>query len=220
MAGGSRTQNRVSKAEQAGSTRRRVVQAATTLFLRDGFVTSTMAAIAKEAGVAVQTLYLSFGSKTAILQAAFDTALKGGDEPDGILESDWFRRVIAEADGPSALRLFCSEARHIIARAAPLFDAMRAAAADPEVAEVLAHNKALRWNGYQLVAEALASRKGFAERLSVAEAQVVLYTVISEDSFLLMVTECGWTPERWVDWTTQTCTAQLFPGQTVDQPER
>jgi AcrR family transcriptional regulator len=217
---GSRTQNRISKAEQASSTRRRVVQAATTLFLRDGFVTATMAAIAKEAGVAVQTLYLSFGSKTAILQAAFDTALKGGDDPDGILESDWFQRVLTDTDGPSALRLFCSEARHVIARAAPLFDAMRAAAADPEVAEVLAHNKALRWNGYRMVAEAVASRAGFAPHLSLSEAQVVLYTVVSEDSFLLMVTECGWTPERWRDWTTQTCTAQLFPGRPAGRPEQ
>ena len=211
MTAGSRTRNRTSKAEQASVTRARIVQAATRLFLRDGFLTTTMVAIAKEAGVAVQTLYLSYGSKTAILQAAFDGALKGDDVPDGILETDWFRRVLTEPDGAAALRTFCREAHEVIVRAAPLFDVIRAAAADPDVAEVLAHNKALRRNGYRIVAEALASRDGFASDLSPEEALVVLYGVVSEDGFLLMVTECGWTPERWLDWTEATCTTQLFP---------
>ena len=211
MTAGSRTRGRTTKAEQASATRARIVQAATRLFLRDGFLTTTMAAVAREAGVAVQTLYLSYGSKTSILQAAFDGALKGEDVPDGILETDWFQRVLAEPDGAAALRTFCREAQRVIARAAPLFDVMRAAAADPEVAEVLAHNKALRRNGYRMVAEALASRDGFARDLSPQEALVVLYGVVSEDGFLLMVTECGWTPERWLDWITATCTSQLFP---------
>ena len=70
MATGSRTKNRTNKAEQASATRRKIVEAASTLFLRDGFVSTTMAMIAKEAGVAVQTLYMAFGTKTAILQAA------------------------------------------------------------------------------------------------------------------------------------------------------
>lgn len=192
--------------------------AATRAFLRDGFVTSTMAAIAREAGVAVQTLYLSFGSKTAILQAAFDTALKGSDDPDGLLETDRFQRVLTESDGPAALRLFCVEARHVIARGAPLFDAMRAAAADPEVAEVLAHNKDLRANGYRMIAGALARRDGFSPELSAADALVIMYTVVSEDSFLLMVTERGWTQERWLAWTTQTCLAQLFPDDQISRP--
>ena len=36
---------------------------------------------------------------------------------------------------------------------------------------------------------------------------------VSEDSFLLMVTERGWTQDRWLTWTTQTCLAQLFPDE-------
>lgn len=216
MAAGSRTKNRVSKAEQASATRARVVTAATALLLRDGFLTATMAAIANEAGVAVQTLYLAFGSKTAILQAAFDTALTGGQGPEGILESEWFRGVLAESDGPRALALFCTGAHEVIARGAPLFDTMRAAAADPEVAELLAHNKALRAHACGLVADALAKRHGFAAGLSAADAAVILYTVVSEDSFLLMVTERSWPAERWLHWTTTTCLTHLFPNHPMD----
>jgi len=209
VATGSRAKNRTSRAEQASATRGRIVAAAGALFLRDGFVTTTMAMIAKEAGVAVQTLYMSFGSKTAILQAAFDEALTGADKT-GLLETDWYQQVLSDPDGVAGLRLFCHQSGQVIDRAAPLFEVMRAAAADPEIGEVLAHNKKLRFDGYRRITEAVASRPGFARDLSVDDAHAILYTVASEDCFLLMVTEHGWTVDRWTAWVTETCMSQFF----------
>ena len=56
---GERTQHTKdqSAAERARATRQRIVAAATKLFVRDGYLQTTMADIAREAGVAVQTLY-------------------------------------------------------------------------------------------------------------------------------------------------------------------
>ena len=138
MATGSRTRNRISKAEQSRATRRRIVVAATSLFLRDGFLTTTMAAIAAEAGVAVQTLYLSFGNKTAILSAAFDVALAGDDEDLGLPDRDWYRAVIEDPDGPAALASFVQHASATMRRASPLYAVIRSAAAEPEIADLLA----------------------------------------------------------------------------------
>lgn len=211
VASGSRTKNRTSKAEQASATRGRIVEAASSLFLRDGFVTTTMATIAKEAGVAVQTLYMAFGSKTAILQATFDHALRAGATTD-ILESDWYQQVLSDPDGAAALGRFCQGAARVIGSAAPLFDVMRAAAADPEVGEILAHNKKLRYDGMRVIVETLASREGFDPELPVDDAHGILYATLSEDCFLLLVTEHGWTPERWVSWVHETCSSQFFPA--------
>ncbi len=210
MAAGSRTKNRTSKAEQAAATRGKVVDAATELFLRDGFVTTTMTAIAKEAGVAVQTLYLAFGSKTAILQAAFDHALRGDAETD-IADQEWYAQVVAGTDGPAALRLMCDRSSAVIGRAAPLFDVMRAASADPEVGGMLAHNKKLRYAGYRHLLENVSTRAGFNSNLTLEDALGIVYTALSEDAYLLMVTEHGSTPERWLAWVTETCCGQLFP---------
>lgn len=210
MVTGSRTKNRTSKAEQSAATRVKIVDAATELFLTDGFVTTTMAAIAKEAGVAVQTLYMSFGNKTAILQAAFDKALRGPLSSD-ILETDWAQQVFSDADGLAALRLFCERSAEVMGRAAPLFEVMRSASADPEVGEMLVHNKRLRYDGFRRVVEAISSRAGFNPHLSVDDAHGILYTVLSEDGYLLMITEHGWTQERWIDWVTGTVAAQFFP---------
>ena len=211
MATGSRTRSRASKAEQAAATRERIVVAATELFLTEGFLTSTMAAIAKRAGVAVQTLYLAFGSKTAILQATLDAALRAGGDED-IPDQDWYRSVLEDDDGPAALRRFCIDGGRNVQRAAPLYEVVRAASSDPEVADVLASNKRLRAQGFAAVVEALAGRAGFAPDLTTSDALAILYTVFSEDTFLLMVTERGWTPEQWMQWCSDTVRAQFFPA--------
>lgn len=52
---------------QAAVTRTRILDAARTLFFRDGYAATTLKAVAAEAGVAVQTVYAVFGSKAAIL---------------------------------------------------------------------------------------------------------------------------------------------------------
>ncbi|HEY4419314.1 MAG TPA: helix-turn-helix domain-containing protein, partial [Pseudonocardia sp.] len=56
------------RTERAMATRARIIEAAGPLFVRDGYLETTMAGIARAAGVAVQTLYLSFGSKVAVLE--------------------------------------------------------------------------------------------------------------------------------------------------------
>ena len=69
MATGSRSKNRAAQAERARVTRRRIVAAATTLFVHDGYLQTTMAGIAREAGVAYQTVFSIFGSKLRLAQA-------------------------------------------------------------------------------------------------------------------------------------------------------
>ena len=112
----SRTPRRTAQAERSRQTRSRIATAATALFLRDGFLQTTMSAIAKEAGVAYQTLYISFGSKVALLAAAFDIAVAGDDEPIPVLDRGWHQILREEPDGPRALRVFIDVARQIIER--------------------------------------------------------------------------------------------------------
>jgi AcrR family transcriptional regulator len=206
-----RTKNRQSRADQARRTRRAITAAATRLFLEDGFLGTTMAAIAAEAGVAVQTLYLSFGSKTAILDTAFGQVIAGDDEPTPLLERDWMRTLLDEPDGPKALASFISVSAEIIARATPLYMVIRSSAADPEVAVLLQKNKAERHKQFRVLVEALATRRGFNADLSVDEATAIVYVVQSEDTFAMYVNECGWSVEQWRAWTGRILQRELFP---------
>jgi len=183
------------------------------LFVRDGFLTTTMSAIAAEAGVAVQTLYLSFRSKTAILVAAFDTAIAGDDEPLPLLERDWMRNVLDHPDGPQALTAFIEEATTIMERTTPLYMVIRSAAADPEVAEFLAKNKNERYGHFGVVIDALADKPGYAALLTSQQATDLLYTVHSEDTFAMLVHERGWTIRQWSEWSQRTMLGELFPSR-------
>lgn len=212
MVSGSRTKNRLSKAEQSRQTRSRILTAAGRLFIRDGFLTATMAAIAAEAGVAVQTLYLSFGNKTTILKAAFDEALAGDDEPVPLRERVWMREVFENPDGVAALTTFVDNACVVMQRVGALYGVIRAAAADPDIAELLADNKAERYAVFAAVVESLSTKAGFTTELSVTEAAAVLYTVQSEESYALMVTERGLPVDRWREWALRTMCAELFPA--------
>lgn len=58
----------------------------TGLFVARGYLATTMGDIASATGVAVQTLYLCFGGKAALLNASFDVAVSGDDEPVALAE--------------------------------------------------------------------------------------------------------------------------------------
>lgn len=67
---------------QAGSasrveTRRRLLEAAGHEFAEGGYAAATVTRIAARAGVTVQTLYLAWGSKRALLRAYMEAALLG-----------------------------------------------------------------------------------------------------------------------------------------------
>lgn len=67
--------------QQAAQTRALVLEAATSLFADRGWSATGMRDIAKEAGVAVETVYASFGSKTDLLLTAIDVGVVGDAEP-------------------------------------------------------------------------------------------------------------------------------------------
>jgi hypothetical protein len=64
---------------QDAAQRRRaaVVEAASRLFVREGFAGTTIARIAEDAGVSVETVYKAFGNKIALVRAIRDKALAG-----------------------------------------------------------------------------------------------------------------------------------------------
>ncbi|MDN5750448.1 MAG: TetR family transcriptional regulator, partial [Pseudonocardia sp.] len=123
-----RTRARAVRAERAAATRRRVVDAAAPLFVELGYLETTMAGLAGAAGVAVQTLYLSFGSKARVLEAVL--AADGENQPSGC-------DLREEQTGPSALLAHVSATTAAVARSHPLAAVLRAASADPDPAALL-----------------------------------------------------------------------------------
>ncbi|HLU57821.1 MAG TPA: TetR/AcrR family transcriptional regulator [Pseudonocardia sp.] len=186
------------------ATRQRIVAAAMPLFVRDGYVETTMAGIARAAGVAVQTLYLSFGSKAAVLEAAL--ASVSDDQPN-----EWLAHVRAEPDGPAALRRYVDQAAQQVERRFPLDAALRAAAADPEPAELLERSRQAELAVHAQAVDELAEKPGFTTRISLQRATEIVATVLSHETYGLLVGTHGWPAQDWTDWVTRHLEADLFP---------
>jgi hypothetical protein len=62
-------------------TRRRIRLAAQTLLLRDGYVRTSMTAVAAQAGVAEKTVYLAYATKAALLDEIIRTAIRARTAP-------------------------------------------------------------------------------------------------------------------------------------------
>ena len=87
------------RARKALATRRRILEAAETLFTRDGYATTTIAAIADQADVAVQTIYAAFGTKRAVLSELLAVRVVGDDDATPLKD-----RAVAGAQGRTSSR--------------------------------------------------------------------------------------------------------------------
>src|SRR3954468_14051363 len=123
--------------EQAMETRERVLAAAATLFAERGFESSTIAAIAKHAGVAPETVYAAFRNKRTLLGELVSRAVRGQD-PLPVGEQAGPRAAAAATDQGLQLRLFAGDVSARLERVGPLIEVLGSAArSDPELAELL-----------------------------------------------------------------------------------
>ena len=199
--------------EQAAATRRKVIAAAQPLFLEHGYVGTTMAAIAREAAVVVETVYRSFGSKATLFGAVVEAALAGGVERAELPVEDRpaIAAIIAETDPAKQVALYAATQPGIHRRAGSLLRAVRdAAALDAEVARVWTEIEAQRHAGQSRMAGLLASRGALREGLSVEKAGDLIWTLTSLAVYDLVVIQRGWTPDEYERWLTDTLEHQLL----------
>jgi AcrR family transcriptional regulator len=197
--------------EQAEHTRRQILDAAQRLFERDGYATTTVAAIAAEAGVATKTVYLAFDSKSGILRALWHLLLRGdqGDVP--VSEGEWYRETLAEPDPETRIVRVAVRSRDVKERAGEIMEVIRTAApADPDIAELWARIQTNFRDLLRPVVESLHSDGALRPGLDVDEATDVLWALVHPDVWQLLVNQRGWSTDRYEQWCLDTIRAQLL----------
>jgi AcrR family transcriptional regulator len=190
-----------SRREKAEATRRKILRAAHAEFVEQGFHGATVAAIAKRAKVAPQTIYFVFHTKPELISAVIDTAVMGEEEPIAPEEMPWFAAMLAEPDAAESLRQFIRGAGEVYQRASRISEVLRAAAlTDDEVARTYKRHERLRATGYRQVAEMLAAKGRLREGLSVDTATDILLTVYGDTTYHLLTNERGWSHDQTVAW--------------------
>jgi len=196
--------------EQAASTRAHVLEAAQALFERDGYAATTMAAIAREAGVALKTVYLAFETKSGVLRAVWDTSLRGA--PDiPVADQPWYREVIDEPDPARQLALNARNARDVKRRIGRVLRVIRdAAPVDSDVHALWTLIQSDFYENQNAIVRTLRKRKALRRGLDLTRATDILWTLNHPDVWHLLVDERGWTAEQWERWFADTSAAQLL----------
>jgi len=209
---GKRTYDGANRERQARETRRRIVEAAAALFIREGYAATSIAAIAAEARVAVPTVYASLRSKANILRAVVDLTVRGDDDASPLAERATWQELEGEADPQAMIARFAALHRAICEREAAVFAQIEAAAGgDPEATQLLAEHDARRYETQRRLARLLRDRGQLKPGLKARPAADAIWTLASERTYLALVHHRGWKPKAYERFVAEQLAAALLP---------
>ena len=197
--------------EAAERRRAAVVDAASRLFVREGFAGTTIARIAENAGVSEEMVYKAFGNKVALVRAIRDKALAGEGPVHAERRSD--RMQASENDPRTIIRAWGVLAMEVAPRVAPVLLLVReAAASDPELARLQEEMDASRLTRMTHNARTLLKEGHLREGLTLDAATDVLWTYSSPELYELLVIRRGWSVERYGRFIADAMIAALLPS--------
>ena len=192
----------------AAARRDRIVGCAHRLFLAEGYAGTTVAAVAADAGVSVETVYKAFGGKTGLVRAVWDRALQGTGPTPAEHRSD---AVSSTAEDPrQVIATWARLSAEVGATAAPVLALVRAAAlVDPEAAELLREIDAARLRRMTHNAEALDRGGHLRPGLDVRRAAEIM-VVTSGLLYEPLMIDAGWSEGEYVDLVERLLAAALL----------
>ena len=189
--------------ERARVTRRRIADAARSLFGSRGYGATTLQSVAEEAGVAVQTVYAVYGSKAGILHELRDTVLR---QPAAeALYEDAMREPKVERK----LELFASSIRRRWEFGHDVVAIHRdAGATDPSVRVEVEQVLDMRRNGIARLARSLET--DLAPGIDVAYATAVLDALTLPEVYAELTDSQEWSAEQFEAWLARCLKNQLL----------
>jgi AcrR family transcriptional regulator len=178
---------------QADETRQCIATAARGLFLANGFDGTTIEAIAREAGVAPQTVYAVFGSKRGIVAELLDRARFGPGYVDQV------EKAAHASDPADRLRLVAGIARRIFDAERAELEILRGAGA-LELGAKEREREDSRREAQAGVVDVLVASKRLRKGLDVEATRDVLWTFTGRDIYRMLVLERGWASDRYEAW--------------------
>ena len=197
--------------EQARLTRAAILEAARARFLERGYADTTVAQIAADVGVSVETVYKAFANKAGLLKAMFDVAIVGDDEPVPLQQREMVARIQAEPDGRKKLEIYGAAYAERAQRAVPVQLLVRdAAASDAGARAVLDQLNQERLTGMTAFSDHLHESKVLRRGVRAADALDILWLFTAPEVYERLVIERGWTTRRFGTWITQQLVAALL----------
>ena len=198
--------------EQARARRHAVVLAARELFERDGFRSTTIAAIAAHAGVSAESIYKGFGSKAAVAKAVFDVAIAGDDEPVPVADRPAAQAMRDEPDVRRKIGMFVDGLAHRQARSARVQILIRDGRhVDDSLAPIWAKLAGEGLLGMTMLGRHLLDTGQLRDGIDLDEVRDVLWNYLAIDHYERLVLSQGWPLARYARWLAHAITSAICP---------
>ncbi|HEY3482116.1 MAG TPA: helix-turn-helix domain-containing protein [Streptomyces sp.] len=205
-----RTYDGSRRREQARARRLAVVQAARELFGTGGFRQTTIAAIAKRAGVSSESIYKTFGTKAALAKAVFDLELAGDDEPVPIAERPAIQAIRDEPDVRRKITMFAEGLAQRHARSAAVQILIRDGRhVDDSLGPVWAALQREGLTGMTALGRHLLDTGQLREGLTIEQVRDILWNYLAIDAYERLVLIQGWSQQRYSNWLAHTMVSAL-----------
>lgn len=182
-------------------TRQRIVDAGRELILQRGYRATTVAAIAGAAGVNVDTVYQLVGRKPVLLRELIEQAISGEDHAVVAEERPHIIALRAEPDPAIRLAMYARSVRETHERLAPLFVALRdAAATEPDVIGIWREVSSRRAANMRKLVTEIDNVGGLRADLSIDDAADTVWATNSPELFVMLTGERAWTPDHYEQW--------------------
>ncbi|WP_326770949.1 TetR/AcrR family transcriptional regulator (plasmid) [Streptomyces sp. NBC_01591] len=202
---GRRRYDSLRRATQALETRAEIARAARRLFDAQGWASTTVRDVAREAGVSVPTVYATYGNKTGLTRAVADSADLSADAPQMLAELE-----AAAADPERQLAAMAGYDRRLFERAGDVIMLIREAGrSEPELATAYREG---RERGDETRIQVFSSwPEGTLRRGLDLQAAVDIYAAVCNIGvYTTLTTERGWQPGRIEEWWGQTLARELL----------
>ena len=174
-----------------------------------------MEAISELADTPQPTVYRLFSSKLGILKALLDVSIAGDDEAVAMADRPQVRSLVANSDPRDTLTGFAALVGGLMVRTGPVHAVLEEAArSDRGAAAVLAEIARQRHDGQRRVTRSLARAGELRAGLKERDAADIVHALASPEVYRLLVTDRGWSGERYEQWLGSILIDQLLPATT------
>jgi AcrR family transcriptional regulator len=191
----------------AAETRREILSASRRLFAEHGYTTTSVQQIADAAGVAVQTVYSSVGSKAALVLALNDLI----DEEAGV---EQLRVELAQEGDPAQLIAKAVHlTRQLNERCGDIVRVLLSAEpAEPDAAAAVADGMRRHEQGATGMAQRLSGLGSLRPDVTQERAAAVLSMMTSPTSWRDLTERAGWTFDEGETWLASSLRQLLLSG--------
>lgn len=204
-----RRYNSAARKRQAEQSRLTVLDEARRQFLAHGYAATSVGSIAREVGVAAETVYKAFGPKAGLVRALWLRGLEGAGPVPAEQRSDALTGTATEA--ADVLRGWARLATEVAPHVAPIHLLVReAASADRDMADLLDTIDIARRERMHHNAKRLADRGWLRAGVTVSIATDVLLLYTSPEVYEQLILKSQWSVQAYGTFIAEAMIAALL----------